>query len=61
MRTYRHSRLAGLLAAVAVMIAVGPAAAAHAAAPAHQARVAVADGPRCPAGTNWNNILHTCV
>jgi hypothetical protein len=58
MSTYRRHRLAGLVAAIAVMLAAGPVAY-HAAEPAQHAGAALAD-PFCPAGTNWNNVLHAC-
>ena len=60
MLAYRCLRLAGMAAAAAAILAAGPAAH-HAAAPDHQARPVVAAGPYCPAGTNWNDILHACI
>ena len=54
MLAYRRYRLAGLLAAAAIVLTAAPAAH-HAAQPT---RPALAD---CPAGTNWNNVLQRCV
>jgi hypothetical protein len=58
MRTHWRYRLAGLGAAIAVALAVGPA---HLATePATHSSVAAVDSA-CPAGTHWDNVLHTCV
>jgi hypothetical protein len=58
MRTHWRYRLAGLGAAIAVGLAVGPAHLATASA-THPSVAAVALD--CPAGTHWDNILHACV
>ena len=57
MRSHWRYRLAGLTAAVAVALAVGPAqlaagSAGHAVAATEQA---------CPQGTHWDDILKACV
>jgi hypothetical protein len=57
MRSHWRYRLAGLTAAVAMALAVGPAqlaagAAGHPVAATEQA---------CPQGTHWDDILHACV
>jgi hypothetical protein len=56
----RRYRLAGLIAAIALSLTAGPAAH-YSAESGHQARPAIAGGPICPAGTNWNNTLHACI
>jgi len=57
MRTIRRLALAPLALAAAAAIAAGPAhpggTAAH-----HTQPLA---GPICPAGSNWDNVLHRCV
>ncbi len=56
MRVFRHYLLAPLVVAAA-FFALG--ASAEAGAPATHSHSALAD-PVCPAGTNWDNILHMC-
>jgi hypothetical protein len=57
MRSNWRYRLAGLTAAVAVALAVGPASLALGSA----AHVAAASEQACPQGTHWDDILHNCV
>jgi hypothetical protein len=57
MRSHWYHRLAGLAAAIAVALSVGPV---HHAIDRAPHAAAMAD-PVCPAGTNWDNILNTCV
>jgi hypothetical protein len=45
-----RARLAGLIAAVAVALAI---------APIHPSGTVLA-GPPCPAGTNWDNSMQAC-
>jgi len=57
MRALLRRSLAPLIVAAAVFSAVAPASVASAAA-LHPGKIA----PRaCPAGTNWDNVTHTCV
>ena len=57
MRSHWLNRLAGLAAAVAVGLAVGPAYLTTGA--VSHAGVEVAHG--CPPGTHWDDVLHACV
>jgi hypothetical protein len=50
-------RLAGLAGAIAVALAAGPGPLAIASATQSIVR---ADGPICPAGTHWDDILNVC-
>jgi hypothetical protein len=58
MLTHRRRRLAGLVAAIAVLLSAGPVA--HQAAESARHTRAVLADPICPNGTNWNNLLHAC-
>jgi hypothetical protein len=58
MLTHRRHWLAGLVAAIAVLLSTGTAAH-HAAEPSRHAQGVLA-GHICPKGTNWNNVLHAC-
>ncbi|HEX3491390.1 MAG TPA: hypothetical protein VHU92_18725 [Streptosporangiaceae bacterium] len=58
MRSNWRFRLAGVTAAIAIAVSVGPAAQLLAGSAGH----AVAMAPRdCPQGTHWDTILHECV
>jgi hypothetical protein len=57
MRSSWRYRLAGLAGAIAVALAAGPGQLAIASA-AHAA--VTADGPICPAGTHWDDVLNIC-
>jgi hypothetical protein len=46
-----RARLACLVGAIAVVLAVVP---------IHFGGVVLADSPLCPSGTNWDNSSHTC-
>jgi hypothetical protein len=58
MRSHWRYRLAGLVSAIAVALAVGPAYLTNGLM-SHSGAKAVAQD--CPAGTHWDDILQACV